>query len=41
MYLVAVHRWQQEVTVVAEIIAAALNILVFEARQKITGGAIC
>ncbi|MCK5825935.1 MAG: hypothetical protein KAG93_02775 [Desulfuromusa sp.] len=38
MYLVAVHRWQQEATVVAEIIAAALNILIFEARQKITGG---
>ena len=38
MYLVAVHRWQQGATVVAEIIAAALNILVFEARQKITGG---
>lgn len=37
MYLVAVHRWQQETTVVAEVIAAALNILVFEARQKITG----
>jgi len=38
MYLVTVHRWQQETTVVAEVIAPALNILVFEARQKITGG---
>lgn len=38
MYLVAIHRWQQETTVVADIIATALNILVFEARQKITGG---
>ena len=38
MYLVAAHHWQQEEAVVAEAIAAALNILVFEARQKIAGG---
>ena len=38
MYLVAVHHWQQEEAVVTGAIAAALNILVFEARQKITGG---
>ncbi len=38
MYLVAIHQWQQETTEVAEIVAAALNILVFEARQKVIGG---
>ncbi|MCD6188037.1 MAG: hypothetical protein J7K09_07715 [Desulfuromusa sp.] len=38
MHLVAVHHWQQEEAVVTEAIATALNILVFEARQKITGG---
>lgn len=38
MYLVAIHHWQQEANVVAEIIATTLNILVFEARQKIAGG---
>ena len=37
MYLVAIHHWPQEATVV-ETIAAALKILVFEARQKIIGG---
>lgn len=38
MYLVAIHHWQQETAEVAEIVATALNILVFEARQKIVGG---
>ena len=38
MYLVAIHHWQQETAEVAEVVAAALNILVFEARQKIIGG---
>ncbi len=38
MYLVAIHQWQQETTEVAEIVAAALNLLVFEARQKVIGG---
>lgn len=38
MYLVAIHHWPQETAKVAEIVAAALNILVFEARQKIIGG---
>jgi len=38
MYLVIVHNWQQDAAEAAQIIAEALGILVFEARQKITGG---
>ena len=38
MYLVAIHHWQQETAGVAEVVATALNILVFEARQKIISG---
>ncbi len=38
MYIVAAYHWQQDETVVATTIAKALNILVFEARQKIAGG---
>jgi len=38
MYLVIVRNWQKEPAEVAQIIADVLGILVFEARQKITGG---
>jgi len=38
MYLVIVHAWQKDAAEAAQIIAEALGILVFEARQKITGG---
>ncbi len=38
MYLVIVHDWQKDAAEAAQIIAEALGILVFEARQKITGG---
>ncbi len=38
MYLVAIHHWQQEEAGITGTIAAALNILAFEARQKIAGG---
>lgn len=38
MYIVIVHDWQKDATEAAQIIAEALGILVFEARQKITGG---
>ncbi len=38
MYLVIVHDWQKNTAEAAQIIAEALGILVFEARQKITGG---
>ena len=37
MYLVIIHDWQQDATEAAQLIAEALGILVFEARQKITG----
>ncbi len=39
MYLVIARDWQKDLTEVAQIVATTLGILVFEARQKITGGA--
>lgn len=38
MQIVAVHNWQKEEAEVAKTIAAALGTVVFEARQKISGG---
>ena len=38
MYLVIIHDWQKDAAEAAQLIAEALGILVFEARQKITGG---
>ncbi len=38
MHLVAVYGWQKDEAAVAQTIASALGILVFEARQKISGG---
>ena len=38
MYLVIAHSWKKESDDVAQTIANVLGILVFEARQKITGG---
>jgi hypothetical protein len=38
MHLVVGHRWHQEDAVIAKAIADVLGILVFEARQKISGG---
>ena len=38
MHIVAVHSWQKDEAEVAGIIAATLGILVYEARQRITGG---
>ncbi|WP_432822639.1 hypothetical protein [Trichloromonas sp.] len=38
MHLVAVHDWPKDEAAVAKTIADTLGILVFEARQKISGG---
>ncbi len=38
MYLVIAKNWQKDPAEVAQAIAETLGILVFEARQKITGG---
>ncbi len=38
MHLVVVHGWQKEEAVVAKIIADTLGTVVYEARQKISGG---
>jgi hypothetical protein len=38
MHIVAVHRWQKEEAEVAKIIAETMGSVVFEARQKISGG---
>lgn len=38
MHIVAVHSWLKDEAEVAGIIAATLGILVYEARQRITGG---
>ena len=38
MHLVVVHGWQKEEAVVAKTIADILGTVVFEARQKISGG---
>jgi len=38
MHLVAVHNWQEEEAEVAKTIAEAMGTVVFEARQKISGG---
>lgn len=38
MHLVVVHGWQKDEAEVAKTIADTLGILVFEARQKISGG---
>ncbi|WP_020675198.1 hypothetical protein [Geopsychrobacter electrodiphilus] len=38
MHIVAVYGWQDDVDIVARIIADTLGILIFEARQKIAGG---
>lgn len=38
MHIVAVHGWQQDEAAVAKTIADSQGILVFEARQKISGG---
>lgn len=38
MYIVAVHDWQKDEAEVAKAIAETLNILVFEARQRIAAG---
>ena len=38
MHLVAVHNWQKEEAEVAKTIAEMMGTLVYEARQKISGG---
>jgi len=38
MHLVAVHNWQKEESEVAKTIAETMGTVVFEARQKISGG---
>jgi hypothetical protein len=38
MYLVIAKNWQKDIAEVAQAIADTLEILIFEARQKITGG---
>lgn len=38
MFIVVVYGWQQEEAAVAKIIADTQGILVFEARQKVSGG---
>jgi hypothetical protein len=38
LHIVVIHNWQRDDAEVAEALAAALDILVFEARQKIAGG---
>jgi hypothetical protein len=38
MHIVAVHNWQKDEAEVAKIIAEAMGSVVFEARQKISGG---
>lgn len=38
MHLVVGHGWQQEDAVIANVIADVLGLVVFEARQKISGG---
>jgi len=38
MHLVAVHNWQKEEAEVAKTIAETMGTVVFEARQKISGG---
>lgn len=38
MHIIAVHSWQQDEAEVAKAVAEAMDIVVFEARQKIAGG---
>jgi hypothetical protein len=38
MHIVAIHDWPADETAVAKIIAEALGLVLFEARQKIAGG---
>ena len=38
MHLVAVYGWQKDEVTVASIIAETMGTVVFEARQKISGG---
>ena len=38
MHIVAVHNWQKDEAEVAKTIAETMGTVVFEARQKISGG---